>query len=226
MSLTQTAATATTPRICLPFVSFNHPGHPGERNRGLRPQIECNFAVGIALFRSLCFGERRRTNFHHQCHLRNLWLRAALFGLREQPALGQWRDRSIIGAGDIGRHIDCIAPCMSYTHPRRFEKPRMKAAHPILPPGPRSSPARHWRISRRRRFLFGVRLRTQATKRMRVRENALYLVFKLVTRLSLNWRGINAPNQLKLLLAGYQFQDGQLLLEDTNAADLAQPVAA
>jgi putative transposase len=72
----------------------------------------------------------------------------------------------------------------------------------------------------------GVRLRTQATKRMRVRENALYLVFKLVTRLSLNWRGINAPNQLKLLLAGHQFQDGQLLLENTRAADLVQVAAA
>ena len=70
----------------------------------------------------------------------------------------------------------------------------------------------------------GVRLRTQATKRLR--ENALYLVFKLVTRLSLNWRGINAPNQLRLLLAGHQFQDGQLLLEDARAADLAQAVAA
>ena len=61
---------------------------------------------------------------------------------------------------------------------------------------------------------------------MRVRENALYLVFKLVTRLSLNWRGINAPNQLRLLLADHQFQDGQLVLEDTRAADLAQAVAA
>jgi hypothetical protein len=54
----------------------------------------------------------------------------------------------------------------------------------------------------------------------------LYLVFKLVTRLSLNWRGINAPNQLKLLLAGHHFQDGQLLLEDTRAADRAPAVAA
>jgi hypothetical protein len=59
-----------------------------------------------------------------------------------------------------------------------------------------------------------------------VRENALYLVFKLVTRLSLNWRGINAPNQLKLLLTGYQFQDGQLVLEDARAADLGQAAAA
>ena len=72
----------------------------------------------------------------------------------------------------------------------------------------------------------GVRLRTDVAKRARRRENALYLVFKLVTRLSLNWRGINAPNQLKLLLTGHRFQDGQLLLKDTDAADLAQAVAA
>ena len=72
----------------------------------------------------------------------------------------------------------------------------------------------------------GVRLRTNASKRLRVRENALYLVFKLVARLSLNWRGINAPNQLRLLLAGHQFQDGQLVLKEVNSATLPQPVGA
>ena len=56
----------------------------------------------------------------------------------------------------------------------------------------------------------GVRLRTDAARRMRVRENALYLVFKLVTRLSINWRSINAPNQIALLLAGETFIDGKL----------------
>ena len=56
----------------------------------------------------------------------------------------------------------------------------------------------------------GVKLRTNGTKRMRVRENALYLVFKLVCRLSTNWRSINAPNQLALLLAGHPFVDGKL----------------
>ena len=85
----------------------------------------------------------------------------------------------------------------------------------------------HVRTSNPTESIFaGVRLRTQATKRMRVRENALYLVFKLVVRLSLNWRGINAPNQLRLLLAGHNFQDGQLLLEDTRAAILTPAVAA
>ena len=59
----------------------------------------------------------------------------------------------------------------------------------------------------------GVRLRTNAARRMHVRENALYLVFKLIHRLSLNWRAINAPNQLSLLLQGHQFVDGRLKLE-------------
>jgi transposase-like protein len=72
----------------------------------------------------------------------------------------------------------------------------------------------------------GVRLRTNATKRLKVRESALYLVFKLVMRLSLNWRSINAPNQLRLLLAGHQFRDGQLVLEDADTSTLALAVGA
>lgn len=75
-------------------------------------------------------------------------------------------------------------------------------------------PEEHWthlRTSNPIESIFaGVRLRTNAAKRMRVRENALYLVFKLVTRLSLNWRAINGPNQLLLLLAGERFVDGKL----------------
>ena len=55
-----------------------------------------------------------------------------------------------------------------------------------------------------------MRLRTNAARRMRVRENALYLVFKLVLRLSTNWRAINGRNQLSLLLAGDRFVDGKL----------------
>jgi putative transposase len=72
----------------------------------------------------------------------------------------------------------------------------------------------------------GVRLRTDATKRLRVPDNALYLVFKLVLRLGLNWRSVNAPNQLRLLLAGHTFRDGQLQLEDAGASMLAHAVGA
>ena len=92
-------------------------------------------------------------------------------------------------------------------------------------------PEEHWvhlRTSNPIESIFsGVRLRTNASKRLRVRENALYLVFKLVLRLSLNWRGINAPNQLRLLLAGHQFRDGQLVLEAAAVAPaLARAVGA
>lgn len=67
----------------------------------------------------------------------------------------------------------------------------------------------------------GVRLRTAATKRMHVRENALYLVFKLVTRLSINWRAINAPNQLTLLIARQRFVDGKLQVDPLPAEAVA-----
>jgi transposase-like protein len=91
-------------------------------------------------------------------------------------------------------------------------------------------PQEHWvhlRTSNPIASIFsGVRLRTDASKRLRVREHALYLVFKLVLRLSLNWRGIHAPNQLRLLLAGYHFRDGQLVLENSRAAQLAEAVGA
>ncbi|MDQ3809619.1 MAG: IS256 family transposase [Chloroflexota bacterium] len=91
-------------------------------------------------------------------------------------------------------------------------------------------PQEHWihlRTSNPIESIFsGVRLRTDASKRLHVRENALYLVFKLVVRLSLNWRGINAPNQLRLLLAGHHFRDGQLVLDPADPAQLAQAVGA
>jgi putative transposase len=89
-------------------------------------------------------------------------------------------------------------------------------------------PEEHWvhlRTSNPIESIFaGVRLRTNASKRLRAPESALYLVFKLVLRLSLNWRGINAPNQLRLLLTGHQFRDGQLVLEETPT--LVQAVGA
>ena len=69
----------------------------------------------------------------------------------------------------------------------------------------------------------GVRLRTNAGRRMHVRENALHLVFKLVHRLSFNWCAINAPNQLLLLLQGPRFVDGRLQLP---ASALQEELAA
>ena len=50
-----------------------------------------------------------------------------------------------------------------------------------------------------------------AARRIRSRENALYLVFKLVERLSGNWRSLNGgENLMALVLAGCGFEDGIL----------------
>ena len=57
----------------------------------------------------------------------------------------------------------------------------------------------------------GVRLRTDVAKRARRRENALYLVFKIVQRLSRNWRALNGgQNLMALVAADAVFKDGVL----------------
>jgi putative transposase len=76
-------------------------------------------------------------------------------------------------------------------------------------------PKEHWvhlRTSNPIESLFsGVRLRTEATKRMRTRETALNLVFKIVERLGRNWRALNGgENLMTLVLAGCTFMDGVL----------------
>ena len=68
-------------------------------------------------------------------------------------------------------------------------------------------PKEHWihlRTSNPIESIFsGVRLRTDATRRMRRRDNALYLVFKIVERLSQNWRSLNGgANLMTLVLEG------------------------
>lgn len=74
-------------------------------------------------------------------------------------------------------------------------------------------PKEHWvhlRTSNPVESIFaGVRLRTNAAKRMRTREAALYLVFKVVERLSENWRALNGgQNLMALVLEGCAFRDG------------------
>jgi putative transposase len=74
-------------------------------------------------------------------------------------------------------------------------------------------PKEHWvhlRTSNPIESIFsGVRLRTAATKRMRQRETALYLVFKVIQRLGQNWRSLNGgQNLMALVLEGCVFEDG------------------
>jgi transposase-like protein len=74
-------------------------------------------------------------------------------------------------------------------------------------------PAEHWvhiRTSNPIESVFaGVRLRTDVTKRMGRRENALYLVFKIAQRLEQTWRPLNGGvTVMTLLLGGARFVDG------------------
>ena len=74
-------------------------------------------------------------------------------------------------------------------------------------------PAEHWvhlRTSNVVESIFaGVRLRTDVAKRMRRRENALYLVFKVVQRLERRWRPLNGGLTVMILvLRGERFVDG------------------
>ena len=58
----------------------------------------------------------------------------------------------------------------------------------------------------------GVRLQANVAKRARVRENALYLVFKIVEGLSGSWRVLSGgATVMKLVLAGERLLDGQLV---------------
>ena len=49
---------------------------------------------------------------------------------------------------------------------------------------------------------YRVRLHTNAAKRLRRRDNALYLVFKIVERLSRHWRPLNGVMNLMALVLG------------------------
>jgi transposase-like protein len=76
-------------------------------------------------------------------------------------------------------------------------------------------PREHWihlRTTNPLESIFsGVRLRTNAAKRLRRRDNALYLVFKIVERLSRHWRPLNGGvNLMTLVLEGETFKDGIL----------------
>ena len=56
-----------------------------------------------------------------------------------------------------------------------------------------------------------MRLRTDAARRMKRRDSALYLVFKVALRLSERWRPLNGGrNLMGLLVDGAKFEDGIL----------------
>ena len=77
-------------------------------------------------------------------------------------------------------------------------------------------PTEHWihlRTTNPLESVFSaVRLRTDAARRMKRRDSALYLVFKVVSRLSERWRPLyGGRNLMKLLMDGARFEDGILV---------------
>ena len=88
-------------------------------------------------------------------------------------------------------------------------------------------PKEHWihlRTSNPIESVFSaVRLRTQAAKRLRTRENALYLVFKIIERLSRRWRILNGgANLMALVTDGWEFRNGLLIKPTNEEASAAQ----
>ena len=66
----------------------------------------------------------------------------------------------------------------------------------------------------------GSRTFTNVAKRARNRENAPYLVFKIVQRLSRGWRALNGdPTLIQALLAGVVFKAGVIQLDLHSPAD-------
>ena len=60
-----------------------------------------------------------------------------------------------------------------------------------------------------------MRLRSDAAKRARKRDNAFYLVFKVVQHLGRNWRALNGgPELIEKVAAGAIFKDAALLKSD------------
>jgi transposase-like protein len=87
-------------------------------------------------------------------------------------------------------------------------------------------PAEHWlhlRTSNAIESVFsGVRLRTNVAKRARLRENALYLVFKIVERLGQHWRVLNGgATVMGLVVAGERFVDGVLVKQPPREEEQA-----
>ncbi len=93
-------------------------------------------------------------------------------------------------------------------------------------------PAEHWIHLRTSNpvsesVFAGVRLRTNVSKRMRRRDSALYLVFKITQRLELGWRPLNGGLTLvTLLLRGARFVDGIYIPTEADRQGFSEDVSA
>ncbi len=73
-------------------------------------------------------------------------------------------------------------------------------------------PKAHWKHLRTTNSIesvfAGTRLRANVTKRMRNQKAGLYLVWKLIQRLSENWQEIEGKEWIQAVLSGKKFKDG------------------
>jgi transposase-like protein len=73
-------------------------------------------------------------------------------------------------------------------------------------------PAAHWQSIKTTNpiesIFSPVRLRTNATRRIKSVRSALYLIFQLITRAQKRWRCINAPEMVQNVIEGAKFKDG------------------
>lgn len=59
----------------------------------------------------------------------------------------------------------------------------------------------------------GVKTRTKVVKRFRKRQNAKYMIFKIIQRLSINWKQIKGKSMLPYLKQGFKFYNGKIIEE-------------
>lgn len=85
-------------------------------------------------------------------------------------------------------------------------------------------PIEHWRHLRTSNpvesVFAGVRLRTRVAKRARRRDNALYLVFKIIQRLSDRWQPLAGRDLTSLVATGARFADG-ILIQHPSSEEVA-----
>jgi putative transposase len=183
----------------------------GLRDRGLVAPLVAIGDGALGLWAAL--GEVFPTTAHQRCwNHRVLNLQAKL-----PQRLGAEARRRLRAIAEAASRADCERLRDTYVTELRAEG-QASAAETLLRDWVDfvtfyAYPKEHWvhlRTSNPIESIFsGVRLRTDATKRMRQRETALYLVFKVIQRLGRNWRALNGgENLMALVLEGCIFADG------------------
>lgn len=72
-----------------------------------------------------------------------------------------------------------------------------------------------------------VKLRTNATKRIKSPRSALFLIFKIIQNAQKRWRRINAPELVEIIIRGAVFENGEeVKSKDKNGEKIRRKVAA